>query len=144
MQRGGGIVGKTSGSKTTDDHPFRLPRPLQAAPAHWPLRSPLALPAPLAPALGPASKYTAKPPITGAMTWSFAKGAQRLSCEAREAMLWYEADRHLSADGVREGGTLHRACGHAAAATRVAVRVESAGLAGARSRRQEPSAGRRS
>ena len=24
------------------------------------------------------------------MTWLFAKGRQRLSCEAREAMLWYE------------------------------------------------------
>jgi hypothetical protein len=24
------------------------------------------------------------------MTWSFAKGAKRQSCEAREAMLWYE------------------------------------------------------
>jgi hypothetical protein len=24
------------------------------------------------------------------MTWTFAKGSQRMSCEAREAMLWYE------------------------------------------------------
>jgi hypothetical protein len=24
------------------------------------------------------------------MTWIFAKGSQRMSCEAREAMLWYE------------------------------------------------------
>jgi hypothetical protein len=24
------------------------------------------------------------------MTWLFAKGRQRMSCEAREAMLWYE------------------------------------------------------
>ena len=24
------------------------------------------------------------------MTWVFAKGSKRMSCEAREAMLWYE------------------------------------------------------
>jgi len=24
------------------------------------------------------------------MTWSFSKGRERMSCEAREAMLWYE------------------------------------------------------
>jgi hypothetical protein len=24
------------------------------------------------------------------MIWTFAKGAQRMSCESREAMLWYE------------------------------------------------------
>ena len=29
-------------------------------------------------------------PILKGMTWLFAKGGQRMSCEAREAMLWYE------------------------------------------------------
>ncbi len=24
------------------------------------------------------------------MTWTFARGGERMSCEAREAMLWYE------------------------------------------------------
>jgi hypothetical protein len=27
---------------------------------------------------------------TQGMTWLFDKGSQRISCEAREAMLWYE------------------------------------------------------
>ena len=33
------------------------------------------------------------------MTWVYTKGAQQISCEAREAMLWYELVV-TSADGV--------------------------------------------
>ena len=60
------------------------------------------------------------------MTWVFAKGRQRMSCEAREAMLWYELIV-TEPDGVARASSATRARRDVAAAARVVVRVESQG-----------------